>query len=308
MPNRMKIYVGTLYTIENEFDECVASIKKQTYKNYEHIIFRGLPNKEAHDTLFRDFLDRSGEFDLMVKVDADMVITRDDLFSKIVGKFQESVELHILSIAVHDWFSDRLVSGLNTYKNRIEWKNSREDLFVDVVGTDYFLYDDSCLAPAAKHCPNPSPFQAFHFGVHKGLKVIQVNRPSNSRAQWRMREHWENIQFTYKHFERIKDIRLGFAVLGAELALGGVFNPEHISYLNPYAREVFNSYGNLDLPAIERQIVRLKRRNWAWLPDRTRRAWLWYWHRDKRVSLYAIFMLLCDALFDLRAKQSNRPS
>ncbi len=123
-----------------------------------------------------------------------------------------------------------------------------------------------------------------------------------------MREHWEIIQFTYEHFKRRKDIRLGFAVIGAELALGGVFNPEHVSYSNPYARDVFSSYENLNLPAIEREIVRLRRKNWAWLPDRTRRAWLWYWRREKRVSLHAVFTLFTDALFDYRAKQSNRPS
>lgn len=302
----MRIYVGTLFTIENEIGECIRSIERQSYKNFEHFIFRNLPIKEAHEALYGDFFSKKSEFDLLVKVDADMVITRDDLFAKIVEKFKESANLQKFSIAVHDWFSDRLISGLNTYKNSIAWKPTSENLFTDAVKINDKEYDDSCLAPVATHCQNPSPFQAFHFGVHKGLKVIQAKRPSNSRAQWRMREHWENIQFTYEHFERKKDIRLGFAVLGAELALGGAFKTEHRSYSNPYIRDVFSKYERLNLPAIEREIARKKRKNWAWLPDRTRRAWLWYCYREKRVSLYAIWMLLCDALFDYNAKQTPK--
>ena len=49
----MKIYVGTLYSGENEFEECVAAIQNQTYKNYDHFVIRDLPNKEAHVTLFK---------------------------------------------------------------------------------------------------------------------------------------------------------------------------------------------------------------------------------------------------------------
>jgi len=34
----MKILVGTLYSGENEFEECVASIQKQSIKGFEHLV------------------------------------------------------------------------------------------------------------------------------------------------------------------------------------------------------------------------------------------------------------------------------
>ena len=40
----MRIFVGTLKTIENEFEECVASIERQTHQNFEHFVFEDLPN------------------------------------------------------------------------------------------------------------------------------------------------------------------------------------------------------------------------------------------------------------------------
>lgn len=52
----MRLFVGTLYTIENEFDECVASIALQSYRNFQHFVFRNLPNKEAHDALYSAFM------------------------------------------------------------------------------------------------------------------------------------------------------------------------------------------------------------------------------------------------------------
>ena len=84
----MRILVGTLYTIENEFDECVASINRQSHSDFEHFILENLPNKHAHDTLYRTFMERSGDFVLLIKVDADMVIEDEDLFAKIVDKFR----------------------------------------------------------------------------------------------------------------------------------------------------------------------------------------------------------------------------
>lgn len=296
----MRIYVGTLYTIENDFDECVASIKKQTYRNFEHFVFKGLPNKEAHDTLFRDFLEKSEEFDLMVKVDADMVIENEHLFERIIGVFKENPILDLLSIAIYDWFSNRLILGLNTYRNNIKWKECDEDLFVDGMPLDkgLSLLDWKTLAPAAIHCKNPSPFQAFHFGIHKGLKIIQPNRSSVNREHWRMRFHWENIQYTYNHFRSTGDVRLGYAIIGTELAFAGVFEPEHISYSNPFAKEVFQNYQELSTPAIKREIYCLRRQNWGWLPMKTRKALLWYLFRDKRFSFHAIKSLLIDAFLD----------
>ena len=174
----MRIYVGTLYTIENEFDECVQSINAQTYRDFDHFIFKNLPNKEAHMTLFQSFLDRKSEYDVLVKIDADMVLASDTLFQDIVDKLQINKWLDLLSIAVHDFFSNQMIWGLNAFCNSVHWNLKDENLFVDIpdVPPEKYLMDDRDLAPAAFHCKNPSPYQSFHYGVHRGLKVIQPGR------------------------------------------------------------------------------------------------------------------------------------
>lgn len=298
----MRIYVGTLYTIENEIQYCIDSIKEQNYQNFQHSIFKGLPMDEAHDALYGDFISKGEEFDLLVKVDADMVIANRSLFSEIVSKFREDPSLERLSIAVHDWFSTRLILGMNVYSNIIRWQRSDDDLFTDSMKCDpqRTLYDWTDLAPAAVHCRNPSRFQAFHYGLHRGLKIIQAGRPSDQRLHWRMRTHWENMDYTYHHFLSSRDARLGYAIIGYELSLAGLFKPEHVSYSDPFAAKVFKDYEELDLTGIEREIARLRGRNWGWLPDRVRQAWLWYLFRDKHLSFYAIQSLLRDALLGRR--------
>lgn len=58
----MRLMIGTLYTIENEFEECVAAIKRQSYGNFEHVVFKGLRKQEAHHALFSTFREQAHAF------------------------------------------------------------------------------------------------------------------------------------------------------------------------------------------------------------------------------------------------------
>lgn len=276
----MKIFVGTLKTIENEFEECVAAIERQTYQNFEHFVFEDLPNKEAHDTLYRSFMERADEFDLMVKVDADMVIENEVLFEGIVERFEEHPRLQDLEIAVHDFFSDRLIWGMHAYRDTMEWKRGDENLFVDraEVPDEAHIQDDEDLAPAAIHCKSPSPFQAFHYGVHKALKMIQPGRWPKNRSH--VRFHWKNIQQTRDHFRRTGDRRLGYAVLGAEVGLREDITPEHISYSEPYLRRRFDAFENLDAEALRATVRSMS--PLSLLPSPVRRRALLYRDRFQR--------------------------
>ena len=62
--------------------------------------------------------------------------------------------------------------------HRVKWGYSSEDIFVDAILQKSFKhqYDDGSLAPAAFHCPNPSPFQCYHFGIHKAVKCLQFGK------------------------------------------------------------------------------------------------------------------------------------
>lgn len=262
----MRILVTTLYAGENEFEDCVESVRTQTLAPVEHLIIENLPKREAHEKLYGTFMRRRDEFDLLIKVDADMVLCSNDLFSEIVSRFEHEPEMWVLGIKVRDFYTDRLMSGLNIYRNTIAWSANGDMVFTDQFDLEPGRYrrDDRMLAPAAHHCPDPSPFQAFHFGVHRGVKaVVALKRSFYETAYMRYRE----IELTWRHFQRIRDPRLGLAVLGGEYALQGNFTDTQLDRDNPEVQAVFEHHCNADASRLDRQIRELRRGNsirWPW--------------------------------------------
>lgn len=267
----MKLFIGTLYANENEYEECLRSIKLQTYQNLDHIIIRNLPNKEAHVSLFTAFVRQVETYDLLIKVDADMVISNPQLFENIVRKMREKPGVDILSIAVHDFFSDQLIFGLNTYRNTVRWNFEKENLFVDIPETsqEKYLFDDHELAPAAVHCPNPSPFQAFHYGVHRGLKMVQPDQAEKRESSRRTK--WTGMERTWQHYLRTNDIRLGLASLGAELAYGGMFTIQDLDITNLHLHNLLEGFLSMDPDSLVKVIRRSRLFNFGFLPSHRRR-------------------------------------
>lgn len=260
----MKILVGTLFSGENEFEECVASIQNQSYKDLEHFVFKNLPNVEAHHTLFKLFKDNTDIYDLLIKVDADMVICSNDLFSDIVNKMVEHPNIEVFSIAVWDFFTGQLINGLNTYRNTVNWNFDKETLFVDIpeVSKGRTFFDTTELAPAAIHCKNPSLYQAFHYGVHRGLKSVQPIHSS---------KHWQLLKLVWKNFLETGDVRIGLAVLGSELVYAGKLKKNDVDYTNPTIGQVLADYTDMNSSQIKREIIKLQLINWGILPGDLRR-------------------------------------
>lgn len=272
----MRIFVGTRYAGENEFEECVDSVNRQKGATFEHVVFKNLGNKESADTLYKTFMQRSGEFNLLIKVDADIVLLDEYLFSNIAKKFHENDWLDLLEIRIHDFFSEQLIWGLPSYRSTVKWKPVQENLFIDdfpPVPKNRWMPDCKELAPAGIHCKNPTPLQAFHYGVHKGLKIIQTG--VSEKLTSKSLSNFEKIEKTYAHFKMKRDIRLGLAVLGAELALKGIFQADHLDYSNPYIEQTLSHYADYDYRHIQSEISRLRRSNWGFLPSRMRQRFLW---------------------------------
>jgi len=247
----MKLLVGTLYTIENEFEDCCASIRNQSYRDFDHIILKDLSKKEAHEALYGLFMEKSGEYDLLVKVDADMVIEDRDLFLKIVKRFESDPRLDLLLIAVHDFLADGLLIGLNVFRNTVRWELGEEALFTDMTHAASTIRktvkDYTDLAPAAVHCGDPSPFQAYHYGFHRGMKAVIGGK------------RWGLIAAFNEHYRRDRDPRVAYALLGANAAFTRRFAVEHISYNNDTLLEYFRTrYEGLTEEQIHRAASRSK--------------------------------------------------
>ncbi len=260
----MRVLVGTLYSGENEYEDCLAAIQKQADVKFEHIVIKNKPELEAHRLLFTYFLERSAEFELLVKVDADTVLCSPNLFKNIIARFEADPCLEVLSIGLHDFFTDELINGLQTYRNSVRWNLGRDTVFPDIPLLDphRYFYDVSEMAPAGEHCPNPSPLQAFHYGVHRGLKSIQKIHSTT---------HWAHMLKDWQQFLDRKDKRLGLAVLGAELVYAGVFNRADQNYTNLNLEKMLIVFEKLDARKLKKQIEKLRFSHWGFLPSELRR-------------------------------------
>lgn len=157
---KMNILVGIMHCIENEFAQCLESIDTRTLPAYGRFVVSNLPNKEAHGTLYRSFMERAYEVDLFIKVDADMVLGSPTFFDECAARFQSDPDLQHLAIAVNDWMTRRRIFGPHVYRSSHGWQETGEVIFVDMVDHPHQrVADTTDLAPAAVHCLDPSAFQ-----------------------------------------------------------------------------------------------------------------------------------------------------
>lgn len=269
----MKILVGTLHAIENELDACMAAIREQTHPAHDSFVISGKPNKEAHDELYQTFMDRAAEVDLFIKIDADMVVTRPTFFQEVVERFTADPDLTHLLIAVDDWMTDRLIMGMHVFRSSHRWHSSRdssESLFVDMVDVEEKLTKDrEQLAPAAIHCGDPSPFQAFHFGLHKAVKFSQHGR---DEVNFNQREtHWRHFKSLDRHYRRTREPRLNLARIGFIHALTQRFEPRHVDYSCEETHEAFRKYATLTTSQLDVIARGLGPVAWPFLPFKLRR-------------------------------------
>lgn len=252
----MKVLVGLMYCGENEYENSQWSLQQQSYTNYDVFKVEKLPNKEAHDTMYGTFMANAGGYDLFMKLDADMVLCRTDFLERAVGVFRNQPQIDDLQIGVHDFFTDRLIYGLHLYSNRVKWGRSEEKVFVDMIDQRQTRAQDmKVLAPAAWHCPNPSDIQAFHFGVHKAIKILQIGalqpNPNNRKV------HTDNILKVMEQWKKRQDRRLAYAAIGGLLGLVEKVDYRYSDYESKAFRSLYDPIKNLALEELHAKMKNL---------------------------------------------------
>ena len=234
----------TLYSGENEYDRCRDSVREQCGVRFEHVVFEHLPNKQAHERLYETVMQRAAEFALCVKLDADTVLVDDGIIRRIVEFFAVRPELDHAQFELVDFLSDGPLWGMHVFSPRVRWQRNDEDLFVDpdpvVPGLRLVVRGER---PVAHHSPDPSPYQAFHFGVHRALKAFQPGRRAFNHDQ--ARKQWGLLTRVWDHFESGRDPRPGFAVLGADLVWTGQLTSAGSVWDDPSLRSAFDEHAAL---------------------------------------------------------------
>ena len=209
----MRVLIGVMYSGENEYADCLASIKRQRGVEYEIFALEHMPNKQAHDALYERFNSARAQYDLFLKMDADMVFMQDHSLASMVNLFASNPNLDHLKFDVLDWLSTIPIPCQNMYSRRVRWEGNTDELVVDYhgtyPGTSARIYD----APLTQHMPNPLPFQAFAFGVHRTLKLIQPRRGQHKEIN-RALLHWTIIDRIFSSYLWQPDVRRLYALAG----------------------------------------------------------------------------------------------
>lgn len=168
MHNPPKLLVSTLYCGENELDQCKEMIQRQTCRNFEHKVYSFLPNKEAHDRLFRDFVSNP-EYDFLIKIDADLVLKDTDFFERVIRTFEENPKIDLLEFVVYDFFERVVNLSLNCYRQGFTIFDNG-DVFTDRIVNIPKERRMIVHVVSSTHCPDPGDYQSFHFGYHAQFK------------------------------------------------------------------------------------------------------------------------------------------
>jgi hypothetical protein len=221
-----KIQIITLYCGENEYDACKASVKSQTYGGtIDHVFIEHLPNIAAHKKCYQTIMDGVDTYDLFIKMDADMVFTRDTAVSDIINYWNAQNQPDHMVFAVHDFIPDRLSIGIHVFTKNCTWDlDTHDGLFVDpnphYDGHSTKTFD--APAPFVSHAANPSDAAAYHFGIHRALKAFQYGR---FLKQPQGLEAFRILQSTANHYKRTQDPKTKLALMGAESVRRRLIDP-----------------------------------------------------------------------------------
>lgn len=276
-----RILIGTLHVDENEFDACKRALAEQTYTNRVHHVISGQPNAEAHRQLYRYIMENRDNYDLFIKLDADMVLRTPQTLAQIVKEFEKAPDLDHAVFLVHDWISGLSIIGMHVFSNRVSWNITEEQLFVDPDPQrpgqkKVFTQSPS---PVANHSPDPTPAQAFRFGVHRSSKILQPSRWWVDRAQADFQ--WTLLLNILKCYQREGDRRRLLALLGAQWRMSGKQAGKPDSYTDARVAEAFEE---LAQDSDEGLAARLSP---AW-QSRAGQLWLRYRHTALRSAISAI--------------------
>ena len=177
-----RLLILTLSSGEAALPVLVEQLAAQTFRDFHHEIISGLPNQAAHNRLYRTIMERAREFDLFLKLDADMTFRSATALAEAVRATDEHPRTQHFAFPVWDCFTEAETLGVHIFRTGVSWGEITDDLFVDPdpPNVTQILWQGP-PAPFVNHGEVVSDFECFAFGVHKFLKAAQRANPTGTR-------------------------------------------------------------------------------------------------------------------------------
>ena len=266
----MRFLILTLHNGENEFESCLRSVASQSHADCEQRVFENLPKAEAHTLVYETIMSASDEYDLFLKLDADMVLADENVLERIGGFFQRVEDLDHLVLGVTDWFTNDDIIGVHTFSNRARWLPNPSGLFTDpdpvIPGRKVMIFRPRPVA--VRHGFNPTSFHAFYFGVHRAMKACQIYVDRSKKQPYAARIDWQTLGRVWRHYKSSGDRRLGLAIFGADLVIQNLLPENAVDRADP---DLLAAYRNAEELASNEIASYLEARWRRWLPRQLRR-------------------------------------
>jgi hypothetical protein len=179
------VFVGTMYSGENEFDCSQQFIDDQKNVFVSKYIVKNKSEHKAAKELYSTWNIVKDEYDFFVQVDADTILAHDlvfdhatkALYAYLAPLRDNTKTFTSLQAPLFDYLTNDYVMGLNVYSTQVEWDVKIDNLYTDrctknnkTMRPDNFEDFPKSLIPAGSHATMLSNVQAYHYGVHRGLK------------------------------------------------------------------------------------------------------------------------------------------
>lgn len=165
--------VGLMHVNEPTVARARQSAITQRGVKTEVFEVEGLGEWAAHSELYRRFTERTDEFDILLKLDGDMILAEPWLLRAGYALFTSLPEVDQLSIGVDDWFTLERIDGMSMWRGGVRWEGEPDRIRPDLIrstsrGSTLIL---DIGTPLVLHGMEPTADQALRYGAHRGVKA-----------------------------------------------------------------------------------------------------------------------------------------
>ena len=120
-----RLLVLTLSTGEAALPVLLQQLASQTFRKFEHEVFRGLRNREAHEQLYRAITDLAGSYEFFLKLDADMTFRCPSALEDALRAAEDYPEGQHFVFPIYDFFTDEETLAVHLFRSGVRWPADR---------------------------------------------------------------------------------------------------------------------------------------------------------------------------------------
>lgn len=129
----LKVLVGMMHSDESTVEEAVSAVQTQRGCDVTVVRITGLSEAEAHKALYERFNEVAHRFDMMVKVDPDMLVRSEVLFGSVQDLFRRWPGIGSVVVPVWDYLTGQNILGMHFWRRGVNFSTPESSLWADHV-------------------------------------------------------------------------------------------------------------------------------------------------------------------------------